>query len=195
MRRHRQIALLGYPGVGKSSLAHHFVYQRVNQDYDPNIKTNLEYQFEVNGYEYDLQIVDNAGLDEYTLNHIDLENSDAYILVYSIDDLQSFKIISKIRDKLYSTSAINKIPIVLVANKIDRIQDRIISFDEGQYLADQWNIPFIEISALDIKSVEEVFKRTVKTMDNLDENVIQRKKSIEKQRKTSINKNKSCLIS
>jgi len=40
MRRTRQIALLGFPGVGKSSLAHHFVYQHFNNEYDPNIKTS-----------------------------------------------------------------------------------------------------------------------------------------------------------
>jgi GTPase SAR1 family protein len=40
MRRHRQLALLGFPGVGKSSLAHHFVYQHFYNEYDPNIKTS-----------------------------------------------------------------------------------------------------------------------------------------------------------
>jgi GTPase SAR1 family protein len=40
MRRHRQIALLGYPGVGKSSIAHHFVYKQFSDVYDPNIKTS-----------------------------------------------------------------------------------------------------------------------------------------------------------
>jgi GTPase SAR1 family protein len=46
MRRHRQIALLGFPGVGKSSLAHHFVYKHFNNEYDPNIKTSkIEFLF------------------------------------------------------------------------------------------------------------------------------------------------------
>jgi small GTP-binding protein len=90
MRRHRQIALLGFPGVGKSSLAHHFVYKHFYNEYDPNIKTNLQHQCIICGQEYDLTIVDNAGSDQYTLNHIDFENSDAYILVYAIDDLQRF---------------------------------------------------------------------------------------------------------
>jgi GTPase SAR1 family protein len=40
MRRHRQIALLGFPGVGKSSIAHHFVYNQFYNEYDPNIKTS-----------------------------------------------------------------------------------------------------------------------------------------------------------
>jgi small GTP-binding protein len=90
MRRHRQIALLGFPGVGKSSLAHHFVYKQFYTEYDPSIKTNLQHQCLINGEEYDLTIVDNAGSDQYTLNHIDFENSDTYILVYAIDDLQRF---------------------------------------------------------------------------------------------------------
>ena len=41
MRRHRQIALLGFPGVGKSSLAYHFVYKNFTNEYDPNIKTSF----------------------------------------------------------------------------------------------------------------------------------------------------------
>ena len=52
------------------------------------IEIDLQHQFYLNGEEYQLTIVDNAGSDQYTLNHIDLENSDAYILIYAIDDSQ-----------------------------------------------------------------------------------------------------------
>lgn len=51
---------------------------------------DLRHQCFLNGQEYDLTIVDNAGSDQYTLSHIDFENSDAYVLVYAIDDLQRF---------------------------------------------------------------------------------------------------------
>ncbi len=104
MRRHRQIALLGYPGVGKSSLAHHFVYKQFSDVYDPNIKTSkkeffwekkkkifrldLQHQFNIGDEQYDLLIVDNAGSDQYTIHHSDFDNSDAYILIYAIDDRQ-----------------------------------------------------------------------------------------------------------
>jgi GTPase SAR1 family protein len=56
------------------------------------IKLNLDLQYQciIDGQEYDLTIIDNAGSDQYTLNHIDFENSDAYILVYAIDDIQRF---------------------------------------------------------------------------------------------------------
>ncbi|UJR34892.1 hypothetical protein I4U23_027670 [Adineta vaga] len=168
MRRHRQIAILGYPGVGKSSLAHHFVYKQYHDEYDPNIKTNLQYQCDINGREYDLTIIDNAGSDQYTINHSDLENSDAYILVYAIDDKQSFQMVSKIREKIFSTSPITKIPIVLVGNKIDRTDERVVSNEEGQTLANKWKIQFIETSAMDFKNVEEIFSKSFKSMDNID---------------------------
>ena len=64
---------------------------------------DLQYQCTLNGQEYDLTIIDNAGSDQYTINHIDLENSDAYILVYAIDDRQR----SVIFDKFIESSTKN----------------------------------------------------------------------------------------
>jgi len=85
---------------------------------------DLKHQCTVGGEQYDLVIVDNAGSDQYTINHSDFDNSDAYILIYAIDDRQrylfcflskfsfgvlfymfSFEMVSKIRDKIISTSA------------------------------------------------------------------------------------------
>ncbi|UJR34209.1 hypothetical protein I4U23_021615 [Adineta vaga] len=122
----------------------------------------------LNGREYDLTIIDNAGSDQYTINHSDLKNSDAYILVYAIDDKQSFQMVSKIREKIFSTSAITKIPIVLVGNKIDRTAMKVVSNEEGQSLANKWKTQFIETAAMDFKNVEEIFSKSFKSMDNID---------------------------
>jgi GTPase SAR1 family protein len=43
------------------------------------------------------------------------------------------------------------IPIVLVGNKIDRKDERVVSTEEGRSLANSWKVPFVEISAMDIK--------------------------------------------
>ena len=84
-------------------------------------REDLQHQCVLLNQEYDLTIIDNAGSDQYTLHHNDFENSDAYILVYAIDDLQrlvslvesvsrslrsflSFEMVSKIREKIMSTS-------------------------------------------------------------------------------------------
>jgi len=168
MRRHRQIALLGFPGVGKSSLAHHFVYKQFVKDYDPNIRTDLRHQCVIGGQEYDLVIVDNAGSDQYTLNHGDFENSDAYILVYAIDDQQSFTMVSKIRDKIMSTSANTRIPLVLVGNKIDRKDERVVQTDDGRALAHEWHVHFVEASAMDFNAVQDIFTKSIYAMEHTD---------------------------
>ncbi|CAF1119756.1 unnamed protein product [Adineta ricciae] len=168
MRRHRQIALLGYPGVGKSSIAHHFVYSQFYNEYDPNIKTNLQHQCVIGGEQYDLVIVDNAGSDQYSINHSDFDNSDAYILIYAIDDRQSFEMVSKIRDKIISTSASLRIPVVLVGNKIDRKDERVVSTEEGRSLARAWNVHYIEASAMDLEAVKKMFEKCIQSMNNID---------------------------
>jgi small GTP-binding protein len=170
MRRHRQIALLGFPGVGKSSIAHHFVFNQFYDGYDPNIRTNLQHQCVIEGHDYDLKIVDNAGSDQYTLNHGEFENSDAYILVYAIDDRQSFAMVSRIREKIVSTSTLTRIPIVLVGNKIDRKDERVVSTEEGRMLAREWRAHFVEASAKNMEAVQEIFRKSILAMEHSDEN-------------------------
>jgi hypothetical protein len=51
-------------------------------------RLDLQHQFNIGDEQYDLLIVDNAGSDQYTIHHSDFDNSDAYILIYAIDDRQ-----------------------------------------------------------------------------------------------------------
>ncbi len=47
--------------------------------------------------------------------------------------------------------------IVLVGNKIDLIEEREVSYEEGQKVAQNFGIPFYECSAKTGNSIEEVF--------------------------------------
>ncbi|CAF0821701.1 unnamed protein product, partial [Didymodactylos carnosus] len=165
MKRHRQIALLGYPGVGKSTIAGQFVYKAFLEEYDPNIRTQLRHSHCVHGQEYDLLVIDNAGTDPYTINHGEFDNSDSYIIVYSIDDKSSFDMVPLIRDKIINNSASSKIPLVIVGNKIDRTSDRVVSTAQGQKLAEDFGVAFIETSAKDTAGVEKIFLKCIHAMD------------------------------
>lgn len=52
---------------------------------------------------------------------------------------------------------ISSVPIVLVGNKTDLHQERAVSFDEGKRLAEQWKAVFVETSAKQNESVDEIF--------------------------------------
>lgn len=53
------------------------------------------------------------------------------------------------------------IPHVLVGNKSDLVHEREVGTEEGQRLADEWGVPFLESSAKFNMNVEEVFKRLI----------------------------------
>ena len=57
------------------------------------------------------------------------------------------------------------IPHVLVGNKNDLVHEREVACEEGQRLADEWGVPFIESSAKYNTNVEEVFRKLIATCE------------------------------
>lgn len=53
---------------------------------------------------------------------------------------------------------------VIVGNKIDLEEDRVIGKDQGRSLADKYNIPYVETSAMTGENVEELFLSLVQQM-------------------------------
>jgi Ras-related protein Rab-8A len=51
----------------------------------------------------------------------------------------------------------------LVGNKCDLIEKRVVSNEEGQYLANIYGIPFIETSAKETVNVNELFTITMRS--------------------------------
>lgn len=80
----------------------------------------------------------------------------AFILVYGIDDKPSFQALSVIRDKILECGGHN-VAMVLVGNKVDLQESRIVTVDEAKALAMQWKVQFLEISAKRPKQVEQLF--------------------------------------
>ncbi|KAH8858378.1 Ras-related protein Rab-3, partial [Schistosoma japonicum] len=65
--------------------------------------------------------------------------------------------------------------VVLVGNKCDLVDDRVVSVDRGRHLAHQLGLEFFEASAKENINVKNVFERLVdiicdKMSDNVDSN-------------------------
>nr|XP_046228038.1 GTP-binding protein Rheb isoform X5 [Scatophagus argus] len=146
----RKIAVLGYRSVGKSSLTIQFVEGQFVDSYDPTIENTFTKTMTVNGQEYNLQLVDTAGQDEYSIfpqsYTIDV---DGYILIYSVT---SYK----------------RVPIILVGNKKDLHMERVIGFEEGKALAESWNAAFLESSAKENQTAVEVFRRMILEVEKME---------------------------
>lgn len=156
---------MGFRSVGKSSLIIQFVENQFVDNYEPTIENTFTKNLKVGGQEFNLQVVDTAGQDEYTLIPLNYcMNINGFVIVYSVNSEKSFRVAQTVYDKLKDQQGDIGLPVVLVGNKKDLRMERIISFEEGKKLADSWKAPFLEASAKENSSVTEIFEKVLQVI-------------------------------
>ena len=111
-----------------------------------------------------LQIYDTAGQERY---HSIVSNyfrgSHGCFIVYDITNPESF---DKIEFWYQSVKqkASNDVSIILVGNKCDLEEQRVITKEKGEEKAKELNIPFFETSALSDININEIFKELVENI-------------------------------
>ncbi|WP_287587035.1 GTP-binding protein, partial [Candidatus Borrarchaeum sp.] len=93
------------------------------------------------------------------------------LIVYDITNEGSFKNVKKWYQEVKKHSA--GIPIILVGNKSDLEEARIISSKEGEKIAKEIDCPFFEASAKTGENVEFIFR----TLNNMLVEQAQKKKA------------------
>uniref|UniRef100_A0A671LE94 GTP-binding protein Rheb n=1 Tax=Sinocyclocheilus anshuiensis TaxID=1608454 RepID=A0A671LE94_9TELE len=161
--KYRKIAVLGYRSVGKSSLTIQFVEGQFVDSYDPTIENTFNKMVSVNGQDFNLQLVDTAGQDEYSIfpqsHSMDIHG---YVL------RRKAQFVQVLHDKLLDMVGKIQVPTVLVGNKKDLHMERVIKPEEGKKLADSWGAAFME--AFILQTAVEVFKRIILEMEKVDGN-------------------------
>jgi Ras-related protein Rab-18 len=92
-----------------------------------------------------------------------IETSIGFLVVYSIEDSHSFVKAQQVIDRIRMMKD-EKYKIVLVGNKLDT-QKIEVTMEEGQKLANENKIKFIETSCLSGENVENAFKMLVDKCD------------------------------
>ncbi|KAM6364941.1 GTPase RhebL1 [Pluvialis apricaria] len=103
------------PPAGKTSLAHQFLEGKFVECYEPTVPRSAgrggklparayKKMVVVGKEEFQLQLVDTAGQDEYTiLPHSFITGIHGYVLVYSVTSLRSFQVVKTLHNKLYES--------------------------------------------------------------------------------------------
>ncbi|KAL1760090.1 P-loop containing nucleoside triphosphate hydrolase protein [Schizophyllum commune] len=156
--RRRKIAVMGSRSVGKSSLVGQFIDCRFESSYYPTIENSHQRNLVFNGLEYEVEVLDTAGQDEYSfLNpHHAVGHIHGYVLVYSINSRRSFEMVQTIHDKI-ADWGIADVPCVIAASKVDLRDGRQVDPAEGRSLASTHNAAWIETSAKENVNVGKVF--------------------------------------
>ena len=158
-----KIILLGDNPVGKTSILLRYVDRIFREIYMITIGFDQRLKSIIlkNGKSIKLQIWDTAGQDRFrTITKHYYKRMHGIILIYDVTDRRTFE---SIRNwvSIIREVATEKVTIYLVANKIDMKENRKVEREEGEKLAKELGLPFMEVSAKDGINVDEIFEDLV----------------------------------
>ena len=115
-----------------------------------------------------LEILDTAGTEQFaSMRDLYIKNGQGFLIVYSITSFQTFMDIKSMRDQIVRVKGTDKVPVVLVGNKVDLAHQREVRTEEGDALAKMWNCNFLETSAKTTRNVNDIFIDVVREMSTL----------------------------
>lgn len=145
-----KLVVIGDGGVGKSSLTIQFFQKQFIDYYDPTIEDQYIQHCEVDGNWVIMDVLDTAGQEEFSaMREQYLRGGRGFLLVFSVTERKSFEEAHKLYRQVLRVKDKSEYPVLLVANKIDLLNKRVVSEEEGRQLAAELKLPYIETSAKD----------------------------------------------
>ena len=158
-----KIAVLGKTLVGKSALTYRFISDKFPTEHDTTVEDQYQTEVNVDGISCELEILDTAGQDDYQImldTWIGFGN--CYLLVYSIDDADSFIQAKEKYERIVQVKDKEQFSVVLVGNKCDLPEDnRKVTKEEAENYAKNIGVHFMEASALTRINIKEAFMQIV----------------------------------
>ena len=158
-----KIAVLGKSLVGKSALTYRFISDKFPTEHDTTVEDQYKTEVTINDTTCELEILDTAGQDDYqTMLDTWIEFGNCFLLVYSVDEADSFQQIKQKYERIVQLKGKEKFSIVIAGNKCDLPDDqRKVTKEEAENYAKNIGVTFMEVSALTRVNVKEAFMQVV----------------------------------
>ncbi|GAA5991572.1 hypothetical protein JCM5350_002620 [Sporobolomyces pararoseus] len=159
-----KLVVLGDGGVGKTALTIRLCLNHFIED-------SYRKHAIIDDEPYLLEILDTAGQEDYTsLRSQWIREGDGFLVVYSTTSRSSFLRIHEFIQQITRVKDSDKVPIVLVGNKVDRINEREVDTREGQELAKRLGCEFVETSAKTREGLELAYHTAVRLIQGQNPN-------------------------
>ncbi|XP_022666255.1 ras-related protein Rab-35-like [Varroa jacobsoni] len=152
-----KLLIIGDSGVGKSSLLLRFADNTFSGNYITTIGVDFKIRtLEIDGERVKLQIWDTAGQERFrTITSTYYRGTHGVVVVYDVTNGESFANVKRWLHEIdQNCDVVNRI---LVGNKNDDPQRKVVVTEDAQAFADRMNIKLFETSAKDNLNVEEMF--------------------------------------
>jgi small GTP-binding protein len=102
--------------------------------------------------------LDTAGTEQFTaMRDLYMKDGQGFVLVYSIVAKSTFTDLNDIRDQIVRVKDTDDFPCILVGNKCDLEEQRVVSKNESQELSSKWKCSYMEASAKTSTNIQELF--------------------------------------
>uniref|UniRef100_A0A6B2LK74 Uncharacterized protein n=1 Tax=Arcella intermedia TaxID=1963864 RepID=A0A6B2LK74_9EUKA len=160
-----KMVVLGSSGVGKTALTTRYTQGIFVEIYDPVIDDS-RHTINVEGRPYILELLDTSGSQQFlAMRDLYYKGGEGFLVVYSIVAQSTFNDIADTYDYLVNfrmKEGLNTDCVVLVGNKVDLEDQRVISKEAGEQLANSLNCSFLETSAKSNINVQEMVQKLAK---------------------------------
>ncbi|TID31131.1 hypothetical protein CANINC_000283 [Pichia inconspicua] len=160
-----RLLVVGPPVVGKSALTIRLTQSEFANEYDPTIEDSYRYYCTIDGTPASLDILDTAGQEEYSsMRDLYMKTGEGFLLVFSLTDRQTFEEITTFYNQIQRVKgeSFQFVPMMLVGNKSDLINDRQVSPEEAIQMAKRFDCAYIETSAKTGANVNDAFHGLLK---------------------------------
>ncbi|XP_015259265.1 PREDICTED: ras-related protein R-Ras-like [Cyprinodon variegatus] len=169
-----KLVVVGGGGVGKSALTIQFIQSYFVSDYDPTIEDSYTKVCTVDGKETRLDSKEaphhTAGSgSEASLLLVWTQSRRGFLFVFAVNPAACFHEVQKFHTQILRVKDRDDFPMVLVGNKADLEQQRVISREDAQAFARENRIHYMEASAKNRYNVDEAFMELVQIIRRFHE--------------------------
>eukprot|EP01061_Rhynchopus_euleeides_P027326 TRINITY_DN44474_c0_g1_i1.p1 TRINITY_DN44474_c0_g1~~TRINITY_DN44474_c0_g1_i1.p1 ORF type:complete len:247 (+),score=81.39 TRINITY_DN44474_c0_g1_i1:48-743(+) len=161
-----KLVVCGDTHVGKTSIITRFIYDTFDKQYQATIGIDfLSKTMYLEDRTVRLQVWDTAGQERFrSLIPAYIRGSSVAIVVYDICERQSFLSSEKWVEEVREERQGEEVLIVLVGNKTDKGEARVIPLEEGEAKAKELNVMFIETSAKTGYNIKTLFRKVANSL-------------------------------
>ncbi|XP_074597604.1 GTP-binding protein Di-Ras2-like [Brevipalpus obovatus] len=159
-----RLVIMGSSRVGKTAIIKRFLYDTFPEEHCPTVEELHKSEYEIKGIgTVAVEILDTSGTFSFpAMKRLAINSGNAFILVYGVDDKESFEEVSSLREMISTAKkeeADGSVPVVVAGNKCDVDSTRVVDKEMVEFECIDWEVGFVECSAKTNENVLQIFQQ------------------------------------